>query len=569
MVGVVQRQEWPGWVEAARLERERHLDRATDYYHQSNLVWGTIHLVCAIPYSIPGINVALCAISYVAYEILKKDVPPQQDGPKPPPSGFYKRERIHAEIERVFRQKDKPLPLLVGEEGSGKSSIAHFYKDKYHVLDNLELYSVDRILKQLKGKQCLGCIQKGGQHLSILKRFFAAVEVPIPQGEELFQIAKTKFPELSEEVIRYGMELCDEYFPGHLIEVLDKVQAKGKEVTKGALFTYLSKRLKRKLFKNPTEKWGYFKEIDKELKKRVVGQDHVTEAMAKAMQNGAFLKKEWGTLGVFHFAGPTGVGKTSLAKAMADLFYDGNMLLVNMSEYKQPHRLSTLIGAAPGYVGHNKGGLISNKAREGPFLLLLDEIDKAHPEVVVGVIQNLAEEGVIFDQQTQSNLPMRGCFVIMTSNLGSNEIHSQIEGNKWFSKDMKNPEKVREVIEPKIKEHFGLRYDLLARLRTYYFIPLIGKEIIKEVTVKVLDVEGLERYKREFGITVQFSNDYIEAYNAPHLIGKRGVRWIRDDVERNLSNLLLHAVMNGDIPKGSAIEVDWTDDQDVIRLVGK
>lgn len=188
---------------------------------------------------------------------------------------------------------------------------------------------------------------------------------------------------------------------------------------------------------------------------------------------------------------------------------------------------------------------------------------------MVGVIQNLAEEGVIFDQQTQSNLPMRGCFVIMTSNLGSNEIQSQIEGKKWFPKDMKNPEKVREVIEPKIKEHFGQRYDLLARFCTYYFIPLIGEKIIKEVTVKVLKVEGLERFKKEFGITVLFSDDYIEAYKAPELIGKRGVQWIRDDVERNLSNLLLHAVMNNDIPKGCTVEVDWTDNQDVICRVGK
>lgn len=215
----------------------------------------------------------------------------------------------------------------------------------------------------------------------------------------------------------------------------------------------LSETLKTPIL-SPEERRDYYLTARDYLKRKVFGQEHVIDEVAKVFENIGFGFRGKGTLGNFHFVGPTGVGKTALAEAIAEFFFRSKerFLFVPMAQYQHAHMVSGLLGAAPGLVGFEQGGLITEKAKEGPFVLLLDEIDKAHPDIITALLQH-TEKGYIVSHNTQSFVSIEGCIIIMTSNLGSEElVHSM---NRWRPINASDPEAVREVVEPVMQRHFS------------------------------------------------------------------------------------------------------------------
>ncbi len=287
-------------------------------------------------------------------------------------------------------------------------------------------------------------------------------------------------------------------------------------------------------------------ELESVLRKRVVGQDKAVSAVSDAIRrNKAGLSDTNRPLGSFLCIGPTGVGKTELARTLADFLFNDEKALtrVDMSEYMEKHSVSRLIGAPPGYVGYDEGGQLTEVVRRRPYsVVLFDEIEKAHPDVF-NVLLQLLDEGRLTDGQGRV-VDFRNTIIIMTSNLGSEFILG--------ATDM-------EAIEPQIREilHQNFRPELLNRIDEILMFNRLGKEHI----LKIADIQLAIVAKRLAGrrLTLEVG-DEARAYLAE--IGfdpQFGARPLKRAIQAELENPLAKAVLSGQFPDGSTIRVSRKD----------
>jgi len=283
------------------------------------------------------------------------------------------------------------------------------------------------------------------------------------------------------------------------------------------------------------------------LHKRVVGQEEGVQAVADAILRArAGLKDENRPIGSFIFLGPTGVGKTELAKALSESLFDTekNMIRIDMSEYMEKHSVSRLVGAPPGYVGYDEGGQLTEAVRRRPYsVILFDEIEKAHPDVF-NILLQLLDDGRLTDNQGRT-VDFKNTIVIMTSNIGSSQLIDNIRSDGTIDA------KVKEDVEGQLKNYF--RPEFLNRIDDIVvFSPLTEPQIVKIIE---LSLKALESRLAERSITLELTEEgkkFIadEAYDPNY-----GARPVKRYLQKNIETKLAQMLISGDITDGNTVVI--------------
>jgi len=304
--------------------------------------------------------------------------------------------------------------------------------------------------------------------------------------------------------------------------------------------------------------------LEDELHNRVVGQDEAIVAISDAVRRSrAGLQDNKRPIGSFIFLGTTGVGKTELAKALAEyLFNDENLMTrIDMSEYQERHSVSRLIGAPPGYVGYDEGGQLTESVRRKPYsVILLDEIEKAHPDVF-NILLQVLDDGKLTDNKGRT-ANFKNTIIIMTSNLGSHIIQEYFdrmnEENKEDSMEKAKVE-VFELLKRSMRPEFLNRIDEIIM-----FTPLEKKDI--EQIVK-LQFKALKTKMEANGITMEISNDAIDYLTEKSYDPQFGARPVKRALQKELLNQLSKEILSGKVTKDHSILVDSFGDCIVFRNV--
>ena len=294
--------------------------------------------------------------------------------------------------------------------------------------------------------------------------------------------------------------------------------------------------------------------MEAELHERVIGQDEAIKALSRAIRRGrAGLKDPKRPGGSFIFAGPSGVGKTWLSKALANFLFgdDDALIQLDMSEYSEKHTVSRLFGSPPGYVGYEEGGQLTEKVRRKPFsVVLFDEIEKAHPDIFNSLLQIL-EEGHLTDGQGRV-INFKNAIIIMTTNLGSSEIAKGV--NLGFSKsgDVSGSyQKMKERVATELKQHF--RPEFLNRVdEVIVFPPLTQDEILQMVDMMI---SSLERRLAEKDMTIELTMAAKELLAARGFDPVLGARPLRRTVQREIEDVMAEKLLYSEIRPGQLVLV--------------
>ncbi|HET9250511.1 MAG TPA: ATP-dependent chaperone ClpB [Candidatus Eisenbacteria bacterium] len=284
--------------------------------------------------------------------------------------------------------------------------------------------------------------------------------------------------------------------------------------------------------------------MEDRLRERVVGQDAAVRAVSDAIRRArAGLQDPNRPLGSFLFLGPTGVGKTELARALAEFLFDDEraMIRVDMSEYQEKHTVSRLIGSPPGYVGFEEGGQLTEAVRRRPYsVVLLDEIEKAHPDVS-NVLLQIFEDGRLTDGQGRT-VGFKNTLVIMTSNLGGDLI-LELQG--------RSAEEMRPALMQAIRGHF--RPELVNRIDEILIFEPLGAEALREIVR--LEVRKVERRLRDRELTLEVEDDVLDLLAREGYDPVFGARPLRRVIERRVQNPLAQAILKGEFLPGDRIRV--------------
>ena len=302
--------------------------------------------------------------------------------------------------------------------------------------------------------------------------------------------------------------------------------------------------------------------LEEELHKRVVGQDEAIEAVSDAIRRSrAGLQDPKKPIGSFIFLGTTGVGKTELAKALAEYLFDDDSMMtrIDMSEYQEKHTVSRLVGAPPGYVGYDEGGQLTEAVRRKPYsVVLLDEIEKAHPDVF-NVLLQVLDDGRLTDNKGRV-VNFKNTIIIMTSNMGSHIIQENFENVTEANKEEvveRTKVEVMNLLRQTIRPEFLNRIDEVIMLE-----PLMKKEIKGIIR---LQLESLKTLVAQSGINLQFS-DYAMDYLAENGYDPQfGARPLKRLIQKEIVNQLSKRILAGDIDKTKPVLVDVFDGTVVFR----
>ena len=293
--------------------------------------------------------------------------------------------------------------------------------------------------------------------------------------------------------------------------------------------------------------------LDEELHKRVIGQDEgVTKVTEAIIRSKAGIKDPTKPIGSFLFLGPTGVGKTELAKALAESLFDdeSNMVRIDMSEYMEKYSVSRLIGAPPGYVGYDEGGQLTEAVRRKPYsVVLFDEIEKAHPDVF-NVLLQVLDDGRITDSQGRT-VDFKNTILIMTSNIGSAYLLDGIDENGEISKESET------MVMNDLRAHF--RPEFLNRLdETIMFKPLTKQNVYAIIDLLLKDVnKRLEDKELSIELTDAAKNFVVEGGYEPMY----GARPLKRYLQKHVETLAAKLILQGDIGSEDVILIDVEGDK--------
>lgn len=303
--------------------------------------------------------------------------------------------------------------------------------------------------------------------------------------------------------------------------------------------------------------------LEDELHKRVIGQEEAITAVSDAVRRSrAGLQDPKRPIASFIFLGTTGVGKTELAKALADyLFNDETMMTrIDMSEYQEKFSVTRLIGAPPGYVGYDEGGQLTEAVRRKPYsVVLFDEIEKAHPDVF-NILLQVLDDGRLTDSKGRT-VNFRNTIIIMTSNLGSHLIQEEI--GKMNSEDAAAREKTLEGLKQKLMVMLKqtIRPEFLNRIdETIMFTPLTKEEIAGVVR---LQMNSVSKMLSQQGFTLTVTDKAIDALAQAGFDPEFGARPVKRAIQRDVLNALSKSLLNGDVTRERAIIVDADDDGNI------
>jgi len=301
--------------------------------------------------------------------------------------------------------------------------------------------------------------------------------------------------------------------------------------------------------------------LETELHHRVVGQEEAIEAVADAIRrNRAGLSDEKKPIGSFLFLGTTGVGKTELAKALAEFLFDdeNNMTRIDMSEYQERHSVSRLVGAPPGYVGYDEGGQLTEAVRRRPYsVVLLDEIEKAHPDVFNTLLQVL-DDGRLTDNKGRV-VNFKNSIIIMTSNLGSHIIQENFENITEENQDEivdKTKIEVFDLLKQTLRPEFLNRID-----ETVLFQPLRKKEIGKIVQYQLRGFNDMLAKRNIIMTATQDALNYLTNKGYDPVFGARPLKRV---IQQEVLNKLSREILAGTVNDGDRITLDYFEETGLV-----
>ncbi len=310
--------------------------------------------------------------------------------------------------------------------------------------------------------------------------------------------------------------------------------------------------------------------METELHRRVVGQDQAIAAVSDAVRRSrAGLQDEKRPIGSFLFMGTTGVGKTELAKALAEfLFNDENMITrIDMSEYQERHSVSRLVGAPPGYVGYDEGGQLTEAVRRKPYsVILLDEIEKAHPDVF-NILLQVLDDGRLTDNKGRT-VDFKNTILIMTSNVGADVIQNYMDRMPASSDDAESREKRAEMLAECRNEVLEIlkrtvRPEFLNRIDEIIMFEPLSQDDIREILH--LQMDDLTKKLAENGVRISFTKEFEDYLSTKGYEPAYGARPVKRLMQRELVNLLAKSILDGKVHRDSIIEVGMEDGQITIR----
>ncbi|MBS5197621.1 MAG: ATP-dependent Clp protease ATP-binding subunit [Clostridiales bacterium] len=295
--------------------------------------------------------------------------------------------------------------------------------------------------------------------------------------------------------------------------------------------------------------------LEKELHKRVIGQDEAVKAVSQAVKRGRVgLKDPNRPIGSFLFLGPTGVGKTELSKALAETVFGSEqaMIRVDMSEYMEKHSVSKMIGSPPGYVGYEEGGQLSEKVRRNPYsVILFDEIEKAHPDVF-NILLQVLDDGHITDAQGRK-IDFKQTIIIMTSNAGAQAIiEPKRLGFVSGTDEKRDYERMRAGVMEEVRRLF--KPEFLNRIDEIMVFHTLNKEHIKKI-VNILLATLEKRCREQMEITLKVTNSAKEHLAESGFDSKYGARPLRRAIQNQIEDALANEILEGKIKRGDTVQV--------------
>ncbi|MFJ8648477.1 ATP-dependent Clp protease ATP-binding subunit [Streptomyces sp. NPDC093546] len=298
--------------------------------------------------------------------------------------------------------------------------------------------------------------------------------------------------------------------------------------------------------------------LEDHLRKRVIGQDEAVTAVSQAvLRSRAGLADPGRPIGSFLFLGPTGVGKTELARALADALFgsEDRMVRLDMSEFQERHTVSRLVGAPPGYIGHEEAGQLTEAVRRHPYsLLLLDEVEKAHPDVF-NILLQVLDDGRLTDSQGRT-VDFKNTVIVMTSNLGSDAIGTGRGLLGFGATDTEaEDEAMRDRALRPLREHF--RPEFLNRIDEIVIFRRLDEEQLRQITDLLL--EETRRRLRAQDITLEFAADAVDWIARRGHQPEYGARPLRRTIQREVDNELSRLLLDGRLPAGARVRVGVAD----------
>ena len=441
------------------------------------------------------------------------------------------------EIERRLKQLEIEREAIKREKDEAK--LAHLNKEIEELREQEKSYKA----KWQSEKELVNKIQQNKQEIENLKFEADKAEREGDYGK-VAEIRYGKLKALEDEINHIQENLKHQQGDSAMIK---------EEVTAEDIADVVSRWTGipvSKMMQSEREKLLF---LEDELHKRVVGQDEAIQAVADAVRRSrAGLQDPKRPIGSFIFLGTTGVGKTELAKALAEHLFDDESLMtrIDMSEYQEKHTVSRLIGAPPGYVGYDEGGQLTEAVRRKPYsVVLFDEIEKAHPDVF-NVLLQVLDDGRLTDNKGRT-VNFKNTIIIMTSNLGSAYIQSQFEkmnedNHELLVEETKN--EVMNMLKKTIRPEFLNRID-----ETIMFLPLNKPQIEQIVR---LQIKGIQRMMKDNGVNLHLSDMAIDFLATAGYDPEFGARPVKRAIQRYLLNDLSKKLLSMAVDRSKPILVE-------------
>lgn len=477
-------------------------------------------------------------------------------------------------LERRFQpiQVDEPAPEMAVEILKG-------LRDKYEAHHRVTIsdeaietavnlahrYISDRFLPD----KAVDLIDEAGARLRI-KRMTAPPEIKVLE-ERIAKIKGEKEEAIAANEFEKAADLRDK--EQKLIAEKDEAEKTWRnagdafgEVTPEVIADVLAASTGVPVYKITEEETDRLLKMEDELHKRIIGQENAIKALSRSIRRTrAGLKDPKRPGGSFIFAGPTGVGKTELAKALAEfLFGDEDALItLDMSEYQEKHTVSRLFGAPPGYVGYEEGGQLTEKVRRKPFsVVLFDEVEKAHADLFNSLLQIL-EDGRLTDSQGRV-VDFKNTVIIMTTNLGSREMARRVPvGFQQVGDDAGSYERMQGRVMESLKEHF--RPEFLNRVDDIIVFPQLSETEILQIVD--LFVARLAERLREQDMSIELTDKAKVLMATKGYDPSMGARPLRREMQRNLEDPLSEKILFGEIKPGEKITVDVEGEGELQKFV--
>ncbi len=514
-------------------------------------------------------------------------------------------ERIKQVVDEVMKLGNiilfiDELHTIIGAGSTGESTI-----DASNILKPV----LSRGEIQVIGATTIDEYRKNIEKDAALERRFQKVMIEEPDKEDTIKILnglRERYESyhnviITDEAITEAIDLSiryitDRYLPDKAIDIIDEASSRislresndKKDLYSGILLGMNSNESKEErivdkiIVDEVVELWTGIpvnKIVEEEaerllnlediLHNRVVGQDQAVKAISKAIRRSrAGLKDPNKPIGTFLFLGPTGVGKTELSKALAEVqFGDENQIIrLDMSEYMEKHTVSKLIGSPPGYVGYGEGGQLTEKVRRNPYsVVLFDEIEKAHGDVF-NILLQILDEGRLTDSKGRT-IDFKNTVLIMTSNVGASDINKSTKSLGFSAAKDKEEEaqndydKMKEIMMEKLKQ--GFRPEFINRIDDIIIFHKLEEHHIVQIVV-LMTKQVIERVKH-MDIELELSEDAIKLISKAGFDLEYGARPLKRAIQKELEDRLSEAILRGDIKKCSQVVAEIEDEKIVFK----